>query len=148
MFISTKIVLAVSFLTSSLAGTLNKRAYTPELKAMLAHIDESWKNIEARINAFPKGGATVDDFKAANSAIGSLGDYMEREYTPVIMQNGPFTNAKWSDEFLEDMKKYQANGVNAMRTLKTYVPEVNGDFRCSRLFVLISMLIILPPRIA
>lgn len=63
MFISMKIALAVSFLASTLAVPLNERAYIPELKASLAHIDESWRNIEAIIKALPEGSATVSDFK-------------------------------------------------------------------------------------
>ena len=62
MFISTKIVLAISFLASSFAEPLARRAYIPELKASLAHIDETWKKVESQINALPKD-ATVNDFK-------------------------------------------------------------------------------------
>ncbi|RXW16072.1 hypothetical protein EST38_g9784 [Candolleomyces aberdarensis] len=125
MLISTKIVLAISFLASSFAEPLAKRAYIPELKSTLARIDESWKKIETQIGALPKD-ATENDFKAAKAAMDSLTSYMAREYETVIRQNGPFTNSKWSDEFITDMKPYQANGANAMRTLKSYVPRINA----------------------
>ncbi|KAJ2918830.1 hypothetical protein MD484_g1565, partial [Candolleomyces efflorescens] len=130
MFISTKVLVVISFFASSFAEPLAKRAYIPELKASLARIDDSWKKVENQINALPRN-ATASDFQAAKSAMDSLTSYIGGEYQTVIRQNGPFTNTKWSDEFVNDMKPYQATGANAMRTLKTYVSRINGDSRYS-----------------
>jgi len=63
MFISTKVFLAVSVLTTALATPLRQRAYIDELKASMAHFAESWITIENTINALPKEGATVEKYK-------------------------------------------------------------------------------------
>ncbi|KAJ2925178.1 hypothetical protein H1R20_g11928, partial [Candolleomyces eurysporus] len=128
MCFSIRIILAISCLAPSLAAPplLAKRAYITELKASMVHIDQSWKKIENDFKALPTVGATVDDFKGAQSALDGFTNYMRSEYEVAIERNGPFTNTKWSDEFLQDMKPYQLNAVRAMSTLKTYAPEING----------------------
>ena len=65
MFISTKVLVVISFFASSFAEPLAKRAYIPELKASLARIDDSWKKVENQINALPAD-ATASDFQVTS----------------------------------------------------------------------------------
>ncbi|EAU90716.1 hypothetical protein CC1G_03985 [Coprinopsis cinerea okayama7 len=126
MLIST-IVLAISFLVApaALANPTSKRAYIPELKLSLEHIDQSWKKLEGDIVALSQE-ATTEDFEAVKSSMDTLTSYVRHgEYQVAIRTNGPFTNTKWSDEFIEDMKPYQANGANALRNLRSHVTRIN-----------------------
>jgi len=63
MFVSTKVFLAVSVLATTLATPLSQHAYIDELKTSMAHFAESWISIENTINALPKEGATVEQYK-------------------------------------------------------------------------------------
>ena len=66
MLFSTKIVLAVSVLATSLATPLTQRAYNDELKGMMAHFATSWSTIEDIIQGLPKQNATVEQYKVCN----------------------------------------------------------------------------------
>jgi len=65
MLLSTKVVLAISILATSLATPLTQRAYIDELKGMMAHFATSWIAIENSIAALPKQNATVEQYKVS-----------------------------------------------------------------------------------
>jgi len=66
MLFSTKIVLAVSVLATSLATPLTQRAYIDELKGMMAHFATSWSTIEDIIQGLPQQNATVEQYKVCH----------------------------------------------------------------------------------
>jgi len=66
MLFSTKIVLAVSVLVTSLATPLTQCAYIDELKGMIAHFATSWSAIEDIIQGLPKQNATVEQYKVSH----------------------------------------------------------------------------------
>lgn len=69
MLLPTIVLLAASCLVSALAVVpstqLTKRAYIPELKAALAHIDESWKKLEAQLDSLSPKTSTEADFRVS-----------------------------------------------------------------------------------
>ncbi|KAJ2928327.1 hypothetical protein H1R20_g8755, partial [Candolleomyces eurysporus] len=118
-------VLAILPSAFSAVAPLTKRHYIAELKDSLAEIDKRWKNIEKTITGIPKQGATVEDFRVAKTAIEDLTNYMVTDYDAAIRKNGALTNIKWADEMLADMRPYQANGANAMKTLRSQILQMN-----------------------
>jgi len=50
--------------------------------------------------------------------------------TPWCFQkNGPFTNVKWSNAFIEDMRVYPPHAVNAMQILQGHISQIAGNLR-------------------
>jgi hypothetical protein len=45
-----------------------------------------------------------------------------------IQKNGALTNVKWADEILADMRLYQANGANAMKSWRSQILQMNGKY--------------------
>ncbi|KAJ2918784.1 hypothetical protein MD484_g1571, partial [Candolleomyces efflorescens] len=111
---------------SAAVSPLAKRHYISELKDALGEIDVRWKNIEKRITGIPKQGASKSDFVAAKSAIEELTNYMQTGYQAAVQKNGALTNVKWADEILADMRPYQANGANAMKTWRSQILQMNA----------------------
>jgi len=46
-----------------------------------------------------------------------------------FQRNGPFTNVKWSDAFIEDMRVYPPHAVNAMQILQGHISQIAGNHR-------------------
>jgi len=44
-----------------------------------------------------------------------------------FQENGPFTNIKWSNAFVEDMKVYLPHAVNAMHALQGHISQIAGN---------------------
>lgn len=110
MLILRNLILAVPFLATTLAMPLTKRAYGAEMKAVMVHIDESWKTAEAVLGAFPMANAKPNDFDVRT----------DPQYQTLYIRNSLYIskNVKTILDTVLDAHNQWTNAVSPFITIK------------------------------